>query len=154
LLPLYIKRATGHAWIASICEPSNQNLIILAEVTAAELAAALNQLVRGGTLRKKRCNDALALFWDQVNHSQFAMVPAVSSVVWRAADLRSVHALRGYDAIQLAGPLTVREDIRLAAQNSPASVVFGDPIFLTEDTRLRDAALAEGFVVDSPRAHP
>jgi uncharacterized protein len=159
LLPLYIKRATGHAWIASICEPSSQSLVILAEVTAAELAAALNQLVRGGTLRKKRCNDALALFWDQVDHGQFAMVPAVSSIVRLlcgccAADLCGTHTLRGYDAIQLVCALTAREDIRLAAQNSQASVVFGDPIFLTEDARLHDAALAEGFTVDSPLAHP
>jgi uncharacterized protein len=126
----------------------------LAEVTAAELAAALNQLVRGGTLRKKRCNDALTLFWDQVDHGQYVMVPAVSSVVRRAADLCGVHALRGYDAIQLACALAAREDIRLAAQNSLAQGEFGDPIFLTEDTHLRDAALAEGFTVDSPLAHP
>src|SRR6185503_13963005 len=89
LLPLYIKRATGHAWIANICEPSNQNLLILAEITAAELAAALNQLVRGWTLRQKRCNDALALFWDQGDHGPYALVPAISAIVRRAADLCS-----------------------------------------------------------------
>jgi hypothetical protein len=95
LLPLYIKRATGHAWIASICEPSNQNILILAEATAAELAAALNQLVRGGTSRKKRCTDALALFWDQVDRGQHAMVPVISSIVRRAGDLCGVHSLKG-----------------------------------------------------------
>jgi hypothetical protein len=68
--------------------------------------------------------------------------------------LCSAHALRGYDAIQLSCALAAREDIRLAAQNVQTQVVFGDPIFLTEDARLRDAALAEGFVVDSPLAHP
>ncbi|HLY31854.1 MAG TPA: hypothetical protein VKQ36_12565 [Ktedonobacterales bacterium] len=31
---------------------------------------------------------------------------------------------------------------------------LGDPIFLTEDFRLRNAATAEGFIVDTPIAHP
>lgn len=31
---------------------------------------------------------------------------------------------------------------------------LGDPIVLTEDNKLDDAARAEGFIVDSPLNHP
>ena len=68
----------------------------------------------------------------------------------RAAALCNVHSLKGYDAIQLACALTVRDSVR--ALHGGATT--GDPIFLTEDNRLRDVAKAEGFVVDTPLAHP
>jgi glucose-6-phosphate dehydrogenase assembly protein OpcA len=64
LLPLLMRGAPGHAWLNALCDPATGNLIAIAEITEAEIAAALNQLVRGGVLKRNRCATALALFWD------------------------------------------------------------------------------------------
>ncbi len=156
LIPQYLTRAPGHAWVESICAPASQNIIAIAEITEAEFAAALNQLARGGTLRRKRCDTVLALFWVRVDTGAYTTVPVSSQLIRRAAQLCSVHSLKGYDAVQLAAALTFRDDIRVADAASLAAggAIVGDPIFLTEDNRLAAAAGAEGFTVDSPLAHP
>ena len=159
LLPGFLPRAPGNAWVKSICDTQAHNVITIAEVTAAELAASLNQLVRGGIVRKKRCAEALALFWDQVDSGSYNIIPVTSSIVRRAADLCEFHPLRGYDAVQLATALAFRDVARAARQTNAtgaaqSAVGFDDPIFLTEDNRLTSAATAEGFAVDTPLAHP
>ncbi len=39
LLPRLLRRATGHTWVESICTPKNQNILAIAEITEAEIAA-------------------------------------------------------------------------------------------------------------------
>jgi len=155
LLPRFLKRASGHKWVESICDPHRQNVIAIAEITATDIASALNQLVRGGTLHKKPCDESLSLFWSQVENNQYVLLPISSVIVRRAANLCSVRPLKGMDALQLACALMLRDDVRLARAMSAdtGGVAFEDPIFLTEDHKLRDAAVAEGFVVDTPLSH-
>lgn len=148
-----VARCAGHTWLNALCEPATGNVIAIAEITEAEIAAAQNQLVRGGTLKRKRCATALALFWDQVDHGRYAVVAISSPLIRRAAALCDHHALKGYDAVQLACALTFREDVRQANLALPGGGL-GDPIFITADKHLSDAAKAEGFIVDSPLAHP
>ena len=155
LLPRLLRRAPGHAWVERICTAAGQNAITLAEITEAEIAAALNQLVRCGILRKNLCENALKLFWSQIDSGEYNIIPVVSPIVRRAAELCSDRALKGYDAIQLACALTMRDIARLsdAARVARGEMALGDPIFLTEDNRLSEAALAEHFTVDSPLNH-
>jgi predicted nucleic acid-binding protein len=155
LIARLLHRAPGHAWVEAICSPRADNTVAIAEVTEAETAAALNQLLRGGVIKRKRCEQALALFWRQVDANEYRVVGVSSIIVRRAADLCGTYSLRGYDAVQLACGLVVRDDARAAdAAQLGNQLPLGDPIFLTEDKRLADAATAEGFVVDSPLAHP
>lgn len=155
LIVRFLARAQGHTWMRDLCDPSQRNVIILAEITGAEIASALNQLVRAGTIRKSRCDQALTAFWTQIAAGHYQLIPIMSSLVRDAAALCDIHPLRGYDAVQLACAVAAREDARradatlVATGNTP----IGDPIMLTEDNRLRDAAVASGFVVDSPRLH-
>ncbi|MGH2517979.1 MAG: type II toxin-antitoxin system VapC family toxin [Ktedonobacterales bacterium] len=150
LLPRFLRGSPGHLWVEHVCSPASGNTIALAQVTLAELAASLNQLVRGGILRRRRIEIALSALWRQVDASEYSLIPVDLMMVRRAAALCDVHSLKGYDAIQLACALTVRDSVRAA----PAAMSLGEPVFLTEDNRLHDAALAEGFVVDTPLAHP
>ena len=99
LLVRFLSRATGHAWMQTICERTARNTLVLAEITEAELASALHQLVRGGALRKKVSDQSLGAFWRQVGASEYRIMSITSVVVRRAADLCAVHALRGYDAV-------------------------------------------------------
>lgn len=152
LLPRFLRRSSGHAWVKAITDPSSQNVIAIAEITATEIASAMNQLVRGGSLHKKQCDESLNVFWSQFDSGEYTTSPITSAIVRGAADLCRVRPLKGMDALQLACALMIRDDIRLAGAGMSGSA-FTDPIFLTEDNKLRDAALAEGFVVDSPLNH-
>ena len=155
LLPRLLRRAPGHAWVERICASASQNTIIMAEVTEAEIAAALNQLVRGNLLRKKVCDTALTLFWSHVDSGDYNVIPVSSPIVRHAANLCGFHSLKRYDAIQLACALTARDTVRAsdAVRIARGEAALGDPVFLTEDKRLSEAALAEGFAVDTPLNH-
>lgn len=61
-------------------------------------------------------------------------------------DISEKHALRGYDAVQLASALemvTLRSALGLAGLT-----------FVSADGDLNAAAMAEGLNVDDPNAHP
>ncbi|MGH2514470.1 MAG: type II toxin-antitoxin system VapC family toxin [Ktedonobacterales bacterium] len=157
LIVRYLRRAVGHAWVQRICDDASHNTITIAEITEAELAATMNQLVRGGLMRNTSCKRVLSVFLRQVDGNEYRILPITSSVIRRAASLCDVHSLKGYDAIQLACALTYRDDVRIAdaaAASIAGAPLLGDPIFLAEDKRLGDAARAEGFTVDTPAAHP
>ena len=59
----------------------------------------------------------------------------------RAALLADTHALRGYDAVQLAAAMEVRLQV-------PALIL------VSADTELNSAATAEGMPVEDPNTHP
>jgi uncharacterized protein len=61
-------------------------------------------------------------------------------------DLAERHGLRGYDAVQLASAITIK-DVQ-AALGLPISV------FVSADKRLNAAASAEGLIVENPNDHP
>lgn len=156
LLPRYMLRAAGHLWMENLCDATSQNVIALSEISVVEIASALNQLARAGTIRHNRLEKALSLFWSHVDGGQFLLIPVSSNIVRRAAELCGRHSLKGYDAVQLACALAFRDDVRHAnatlGLSSAASI--DEPILLTEDNRLRDAGQSEGFTVDTPIAHP
>lgn len=74
------------------------------------------------------------------------MVEVTESLADRAMLLAEAHALRGYDAVQLAAALTVDASYR-AAGLPPITL-------LSADTELNVAATAEGLTVDNPNSHP
>jgi predicted nucleic acid-binding protein len=156
LLARFLARAAGHNWVRGLCDPAARNTIAIVEITGAELAASLHQMVRGGNLRQRTCDRAYTAYWLQVDASEYQIVAVTSILVRRAADLCRSHSLRGYDSVQLAAGLTFRDDARLADSQSAdlGNPILGDPIFLTEDRRLAEAALAQGFTIDSPVNHP
>lgn len=152
LLARYLRRAPGHAWVDSVCAPEQRNSVCLAVITQVEMSSAINQLARGKVLRQKQRNEALALFWSQIEEGQYRLIPVNEAIVLRAAMLCNAHPLRGCDAVQLACGLAVRDVARAAASASHSN--RRDPIFVCEDKRLLDAAAAEGFAVENPLDHP
>ena len=63
-----------------------------------------------------------------------------------AMKLTRTHALRGYDAVQLAGAVEVQR-ARTAAGASRLTLI-------SADDSLNNAAVAEGLLVDNPNHHP
>jgi hypothetical protein len=66
--------------------------------------------------------------------------------VQEAMRLTQVHGLRGYDAVQLATALFLRDQCRLLGQP--------DPVMITADVELAVASAAEGLTVEDPNTHP
>jgi hypothetical protein len=60
--------------------------------------------------------------------------------------LTQAHGLRGYDAVQLATTLFLRDQCRLLGQS--------DPVMITADVELAVASAAGGLTVKDPNAHP
>jgi hypothetical protein len=153
LLTRFLTRIPGSAMVRALCEPNAHHTLLLAEITEVELCATLNQLRRGGGLRATSTERLIAIFWQQVNSGEYAILPVTTAIVHRAAALCAVHSLRGYDAVQLSCALAARDAARLADANTGVTSngsVTGDPIFLTADKRLQQAVVAEGFVLLDP----
>jgi uncharacterized protein len=147
LIPRYLRRAPGYVWVNEICAPGQGNDLAIAEITEVELTSSFHQLTRGGALKAKRRDATLEVFWNQVDSGGYTIIPVTSAIVRSAADLCRRHPLKGYDAMQLACAITLREDLQTVR------TALGTLVCLSEDKRLLQAAEAEGFTVDNPAAH-
>ena len=72
---------------------------------------------------------------------QYLIIEITSALVHRAGLLARKHALRGYDALQLATALEIQ-------------AIEPSLIFVSADVELNAAATAEGLPVDDPNQHP
>lgn len=135
----------GSAWVTALRAPSAANIIVIANITVAEVAAALGGKFRGGFLSQPLYDQA---FTNLLAHARNDyVVRAIDQVIIEAAaQLTRQHKLRGYDAVQLASALRVNQ--RLMATRTPAL------IFVSADHNLLAAAHAEGLPTDNPNAHP
>lgn len=158
LLARFLRQVPGHALLSSICDPTAGHTLFIAEITEAELCATFNQLWRGGSLRQSVAQRLVATFWQQINAGEYVILPITTPAIHQAAALCAVHSLRGYDAVQLSCAMTARDNTRVAdtalAVAGSGNLPQGDPIFLTADQRLQQAAVAEGFVIIDPTAIP
>lgn len=136
----------GTAWIRALLAPVAGNIVIVAEITQVEVAAAMaaRHRAQGGISRQER-DDAVDLL-----HRHFAtqyQITALSPVIIdRAVNLTQNYRLRGYDAVQLATALRTNE--LLTAAHLPALM------FIVADSDLVAVAGAEGLRADDPNQHP
>ncbi len=134
---------TGSTWIGGLMRPSAGNHLQVVRITAVEVLAAIARRVRSGSLAGQAGRDAASQF-----RADFATLQDVVEVsaplIGRAMDLAEKHALRGYDAVQLAAALAVHE----------AATVLGLwATLVSADEELNAAAAAEGLQVENPNQH-
>jgi predicted nucleic acid-binding protein len=138
-------RETGTAWIINIFRPKLLNRIYVAEIALVEVISAPTRRHRGKTIttdnftkvsNRFRRNFADKFFKTEVN----------LSVIEQAAALAGKHALRGYDAVQLASAVNLHSR-RQKAGLPPL-------VFISADNDLNVAAQAEGLQIDNPNNHP
>ena len=133
---------SGSAWIRQITDPQAQNTILLAEITLAEVAAALaakQRAPKGITLEEQ---DRVLSRFLQDCEEHFTLLSIDRSVIDRAVDLAQRHRLRAYDAVQLATALEATAIIQ--AQASPVLT------FVAADGDLLTAAAAQHLAVENP----
>lgn len=140
----YVDEA-GSDWIRQITDREAGHTILLAEITLAEVAAALAAKYRapGGITQEQR-ERALSRFLQDCDE-HFLLLPVDQPVIDRAVTLTQNHRLRGYNAVQLATALIASETLEQEGLSAP--------IFVASDTDLLSAATAEELPVENPLVH-
>ena len=134
----------GSAWIQALTDPLSGNSLYVARITGAELIAAITRRQRRGATTIHNAAAAIAAFRTDFSQAYFPL-DVTPPVVLQAMNLAERHGLRGYDAVQLACALFLRDQCRLSG--------LPDPQIITADTELNAAALADGLTVDNPNNH-
>jgi len=134
----------GSGWVEAITNPDAANTIAIAQITLAEVAAALASKLRGQFITADEFEKAVEdLLRDAFE--TFTVVEVNQPAVKRAVAIVQRHPLRGYDAVQLACGLMLN-DALIAAQELPL-------ILVTADKSLLAAAQAEGLQAEDPNLH-
>jgi predicted nucleic acid-binding protein len=126
----YVPEA-GTAWVRAMTMPSTGNTILVAQMTQAELISGIRRRVREGTIAP-RVARAIRLLLDRHTRREYLVMGLTAPIVHRAEDLLEQHALRAYDAVQLASAL--ESNTRLVTAG------LGPLVFVAADTRLLAAA--------------
>ena len=135
---------TGSVWLEALTDPSSGNRIYVARIAFVEVISAISRREKGLQLSAADA-DSARLAFEQDFLNIFRKVEISEDLVNEAAVLAKKHALRGYDAIQLAAVLETEKE-RVA-------VSLSSLILLSADTELNNAAVSEGLTVDDPNNH-
>jgi uncharacterized protein len=139
VLKRYVQES-GTAWMQALAAPTVRHSLLVVRITQAETIAAITRRERGGSITSQDAATAVADF--QLDFArQYRVVEVSAGLVAQAATLARRHALRGYDAVQLAAVLEIHA-------TDPSLTL------LSSDAELNTAAAAEGLLVDDPNAHP
>lgn len=142
-----VKRYTseiGTGWVISISDPIAGNFIYLVSITGVEVVSAITRQVLASRITRTDAANEIAKFrHDFIN--QYRVVEISTALINRAMSLAEAHALRGYDAVQLAALLIVNDE----------NIAFGlsTLTLISADAALNSAATAEGLTVEDPNNH-
>ena len=140
----------GSTWVRGICEQRDpgtdrrQHVIFIGELAWIEVAAAITKRVkRTRDLNQEEGYKAYDLFSKHAR-DEYQVVPWTGILIGSAVAMVQNHALRAYDAVQLA--------LALHANNAlKESDLF--LTFVTSDKALLQAAQAEGLAAENPQDH-
>jgi predicted nucleic acid-binding protein len=135
---------TGTAWVTGVIDPAAGNLILVARITGVETVAAIARKRKGKLLSPSDAATALATARQEFG-GLFLIVEITVALLTAAADLAEKHALRGYDAVQLAAALEASAE-RQRLNLTPLTLV-------TADKELLAAGTTERLTVDDPNNH-
>ena len=127
----------GTERVIELTEDPGRAQIIILDITPLEARSALRRRQREGDISEADVHGILEQIEADVS-SSFLVQPSTSAVIEDGARLIDRHALRAYDALQLAGCLVIREQIP------------GPLTFVCADARLCAAAIREGLAVLDP----
>ena len=135
---------TGSVWINALCDPASGNSLHIARITAVEVVSALARRHRKGDIDQGSFDTLVARFQLDLR-TQYEVVEIGPALVDEAMRFAMTHALRGYDAVQLAALSSVQAT--LSKKQLPL------PTLVAADQDLLAAAIAEGFQVEDPNNH-
>ena len=136
LVKLYINEP-GSERVEELASEYSGNSVAICSITQVEFAAAIWRRRRTGELDGEEVKLAIELFSARIR-TEFVRYLIDGWTLDLASELISRHPLRGYDAVQLAGCLSL------------ARVMPDPPTFVCADRRLLAAAESEGLPVLNP----
>ncbi len=141
---------SGSLWIDDLCTARDSETesalhqVILGEIARVEIAAALaKKSNKTREISGAEADEAYRLFLNHLEN-EYQVVLLNSNMLHAAAALARKHALRAYDAIQLALAIHAND---LLKENTLSL------IFVTGDKTLLQAAQSEGLATDDPHDH-
>jgi uncharacterized protein len=140
----YVNEA-GSNFVDGLADLKSGNLILLARITRVELTAAIARRLKNGSITSADAQNALAAFQHDLTNNYFT-VEITPILLSSATSLATKHALRGYDAVQLAAALEANDE-RIINGLAPLTLV-------SADKELNTAAVAEGLTVENPNNYP
>jgi predicted nucleic acid-binding protein len=136
---------TGTAWVISVTDPAAGGRVYVAAITGVEVVSAVTRrLVNVKNISQLDASAAMASF-RQDFAAEYRVIAISDPVISRAMTLAELHALRGYDAVQLGA--AVETNVRRQSLGAPPLIM------VASDKNLLTAAVAEGLTVDDPNNH-
>ena len=128
----------------NLTDPRSGNRIYVAAITHVEVIAAIARKRKGLLLSATDAAAAIGRFENdlQTDLRVFDLTP---NVITMAARLAEKHALRGYDAVQLAVALEIN-----AARTARRLTSL---MLISSDVELNTAAQSEQLLTDDPNSH-
>ncbi len=136
---------TGTVWVTALCAPTTGHTLNIVRITGAEIVAALFRRVQIGSLTLADAQLAATRFRRDLS-SRYEIIEVTEALIEVAMRLAETHALRGYDAVQLAAALEL-QSVRTAFALPPIT-------FVSADKRLNAVASIEGLMIEDPNDHP
>lgn len=130
----------GTEWVRQIID-SEEYACVVANISLAEVAAALSQLRRHGPFGSSFVQRTIFRFKEELRQQMFLSHTVDAGTISLAADLAMSHSLRGYDAVQIASALLAQQ------------VTRSKFIFVSGDNQMLRAAVAVGLTTDNPFDH-
>ena len=126
LVKLYV-REPGSQRMLELASPTEANQLAVCAIAQVEVHSAVRRRQRAGDLTDESADQALERF-DTHLRTRFLRQAISDQTLDLASDLTARYFLRAYDAMQLAGCLTLKNES------------LESPIFVCADQRLLDAA--------------
>ena len=136
LVKLYV-REPGTGWMIGLANPSNGHTLAILGLARVEFRAAVRQRERIGDVTHAVAQELLNAM-ERHLHEVYLVQPVTEAVIEEAARLLDRHPLRAYDAMQLAGCLSLQARL-------PEALAF-----VCADRRLSEAAEREGVTALDP----
>jgi predicted nucleic acid-binding protein len=147
VVKLYVPEV-GSRWVEQIFRQQDKDgfphAIAFVKIGIVETSAALTRRQRMGHITLAERDRLYASFMTDVERHYLTL--AVSDdLLMLAAELTQRHLLRGYDAVHLAGAISLNRRLT-AARLTPL-------LFISADEIMCDVARAEGLAADNPNSH-
>ncbi|GAB4287752.1 MAG: hypothetical protein Fur0025_21530 [Oscillatoriaceae cyanobacterium] len=135
----------GSNWVRGIFEPTLNNEVFIAAITAVEIIAAITRRSLGGSLST---TEAIAIRQQFKNDcdKQYQIVEIGEDIINSGMALAEIYGLRAYDAIQLAVGCAVNS---FAIANGLHPIIF-----VSADNELNAAVVKEGLIMENPNMSP
>ena len=133
----------GSAWVQTQLDTAAGHEIFLTRITRVEVTAAIARRGKGPMPPGITTAGMLDQF-RRVIAFQYNILEISPSLLAEAERLAELHALRGYDAVQLAASIELHQARKAAG--------LGDLTLISADSELNAAATVQGLKVEDPNS--